>query len=247
MWNLPPPPGFQGLHPDKPLRLYERHLPHWRQEGATYFVTFRLGDSLPQAKLHELESLRREWERRHPPPRSNEDLEQLARETSRRVERWLDEGCGSCLLKHGANRQFLIEALHHFDVPGRTAFPGRPEIPKALPTTPAPRYELGSYVIMPNHVHAIVRPFDESSDPLEEIIGSWKQFSSTRIHRRTGVTGELWQAESYDRIIRDEEHLWRVLQYIAANPLRAKLAQDAFTLWLRPQWKSLGWIFEQSP
>jgi hypothetical protein len=65
MWNLPPPPGFQGLHPDKPVTIYVRHLPHWRQEGATYFVTFRLQDSLPQVKLDELEQWRLEWERQH--------------------------------------------------------------------------------------------------------------------------------------------------------------------------------------
>jgi hypothetical protein len=71
MSNLPSPPGFQGLHPDKPVTTYVRHLPHWRQGGATYFVTFRLGDSLPQSKLDELDQMRREWEQQHPPPRSN--------------------------------------------------------------------------------------------------------------------------------------------------------------------------------
>ena len=39
MWSLPPPPGFQGLRDDLPLTVYEQLLPHWRQEGATYFVT----------------------------------------------------------------------------------------------------------------------------------------------------------------------------------------------------------------
>jgi hypothetical protein len=68
MWNLPPPPGFQGLREDLPLDAYVRHLPHWRQPGATYFVTFRLADSLPKVKLDELAGLRREWERLNPPP-----------------------------------------------------------------------------------------------------------------------------------------------------------------------------------
>src|SRR5262249_62338873 len=66
MWNLPPPPGFQGLHPDNPVTVYQRHLPHWRQDGATYFVTFRLADSLPQSKLDELALLKEAWERQHP-------------------------------------------------------------------------------------------------------------------------------------------------------------------------------------
>ena len=53
-WNREAPPGFQGLHSDIPVTFYYRHLPHWRQDGATYFVTFRLADSLPQMKLREL-------------------------------------------------------------------------------------------------------------------------------------------------------------------------------------------------
>lgn len=48
MWDLCPPPDFQGLRPDRPLTMYHRKLPHWRQDGATYFVTFHLADSLPK-------------------------------------------------------------------------------------------------------------------------------------------------------------------------------------------------------
>ena len=64
MWNLPAPPGFRGFDEHRPVRFYRRHLPHWRQEGITYFVTFRLADALPQAKLRELAAMRKEWLRR---------------------------------------------------------------------------------------------------------------------------------------------------------------------------------------
>jgi putative transposase len=67
-WNLQPPPGFQGLREDLRLTVYEQILPHWRQDRATYFVTFRLDDSLPQSKLRELEFFMAEWQRRHPQP-----------------------------------------------------------------------------------------------------------------------------------------------------------------------------------
>jgi putative transposase len=60
MWNLAIPPGFQGLRENLDLKVYMRHLPHWRQDGATYYVTFRLADSLPQSKLDELAGLRKE-------------------------------------------------------------------------------------------------------------------------------------------------------------------------------------------
>jgi hypothetical protein len=115
MWNLPAPPGFQGLDPDKPLKVYFRHLPHWRQDGATYFVTFRLDDSLPDVKLQQLADFRREWEQKNPPPHSHEQLNQLSLETMRRVERWLDQGMGSCCLKDPSGARFVVDALHHFD------------------------------------------------------------------------------------------------------------------------------------
>ena len=53
--NLPPsPPGFRGLHPDLPIKSYHRRLPHWRQMGAIYFVTFRLAGTIPQQVLDDL-------------------------------------------------------------------------------------------------------------------------------------------------------------------------------------------------
>ena len=109
MWNLPPPPGFQGLRDDLPLEVYTRHLPYWRQAGATYFVTFRLDDSLPQGELHELAEMRLDWERRHRAPQSREALEQLARLMAQRLEGWLDQGMGSCVLKEPA----LAAFVHH--------------------------------------------------------------------------------------------------------------------------------------
>jgi putative transposase len=256
MWNLPPPPGFQGLRQDLPLTCYERHLPHWRQHGATYFVTFRLNDSLPQSKLHELEGIRREWQQKHPQPRTNEQREELARETARRIELWLDQGFGSCILRESQCRAFVVEAMHHFDVGGRPSqavrdagqkFDGGNDVTAQAASggRPSVRYELGCYVVMPNHVHVVVRPLDAKVHSLETIIGSWKQFSGTRINRTRRLTGEHWQEECFDRIIRDEEHLWRVIQYIGRNPVRANLPSEAYSLWIRPQWEALGWRFEK--
>jgi REP element-mobilizing transposase RayT len=223
MWTLPPPPGFQGLDPDKPVTLYRRHLPHWRQDGATYFVTFRLADSLPQGKLDELAFLRAEWERRQAAPHSEAALEELARQLQGRIEHWLDQGMGGCPLKQADLAAFLTSAMHHFD---------------------GERYELDAYIVMPNHAHVLVRPLMPAAHPLEGIVGSWKKYSARRINRQLRCTGDLWQEEIYDRIVRDEEHLWRALQYIGSNPDRAGLRQGSCPLWIRPQWVELGWRFE---
>jgi REP element-mobilizing transposase RayT len=222
VWNLPPPPGFQGLNPENPVTMYLRHLPHWRRDGATYFVTFRLYDSLPQSKLRELDTMRREWERRHPPPQTEDQLQLLARETMRRVERWLDQGMGSCVLKDPALAREMASALRHFD---------------------GQRYELGCFVIMPNHVHAIVRPLQPDTQPLEKILQSWKRHSGLKINQVLGHTGPQWQEESFDRIIRDEEHLYRCIQYVGSNPDKAGLEDREDRLWIRPAWVQLGWGF----
>lgn len=235
MLNLTPPAGFQGLHPHKPLTVYHRSLPRWRQDGASYFVTFRLGDSLPQSYLDELARLKRELEEAHTaqgsrakecrgtalPSRAMDDS--LAHEIQTRCEQWLDQGIGRCLLKEPANAGHVTAAMHHFD---------------------GNRYELGCYVVMPNHVHVLVRPLLPERYPLEELLGSWKKFSARQINAALGEHGELWQEESYDRIVRDEGHLWRVIQYIGSNPRRAGIAIGQFILWIRPEWLKLGWRFE---
>src|SRR5262249_52806372 len=142
-------------------------------------------------------------------------LSELARQMQERTERWLDHGLGSCLLKQPQFAALMTDAMHHFD---------------------GDRYELDCYVIMPNHAHAIVLPLCPASYPLEEIVGSWKKYSSRRINHETQQAGNLWQEESFDRLIRDEEHLWRAIQYIGSNPQRAGLLHGSCSLWLRPQW-----------
>ncbi|MFM8217824.1 MAG: hypothetical protein ACKOJF_02765, partial [Planctomycetaceae bacterium] len=137
---LPPPgpPRFDPLDPDLPLRIYQRRLPHWRQPGATYFVTFRLGDSLPQAKLRQLSQIRSGWLRRNPEPRDESQWQHLAREIAQNAEKWLDEGAGSCLLRDPRAAEELAKAMRqHQHV----------------------RYFLACYCVMPNHCHAVVRPF----------------------------------------------------------------------------------------
>jgi REP element-mobilizing transposase RayT len=203
--------------------VYQRHLPHWRQDGATYFVTFRLADSLPQSKLDELSGLKAEWERRHARPHSDMALDELVRQVQERMECWLDQGMGSCPLKDPFLAALLTSAMHHFD---------------------DDRYELDCFVVMPNHVHVIVRPLKPALYPLAVIVGGWKKYSSRRINRELQRTGDRWQDESFDRILRDEEHLWRAIQYIGSNPDRAGLPRESCPLWIRPAWVELGWQFQ---
>jgi REP element-mobilizing transposase RayT len=107
------------------------------------------------------------------------------------------------------------------------------------------RYELGCYVVMPNHVHAIVRPLLCDTEPLERILQSWKRHTGLAINRHFAQEGALWQEESFDRIIRDEEHLYRAIQYTGGNPDKAGLDRAQCPRWIRPEWEALGWRFEE--
>ena len=93
-------------------------------------------------------------------------------------------------------------------------------------------------------MHVVVRPTQPEIQTLEDILGSWKQFVSGKINSLAGDAGSLWQEEGYDRIIRDEEHLYRVLRYIGRNPKKAGLPLAACPRWVRPDWIALGWKFE---
>jgi REP element-mobilizing transposase RayT len=224
VWNLPPPPGFRGLDPATPLTVYYRHLPHWRQDGASYFVTFRLADSLPKEKLQELALHKEEWEKSHPPPRSSKDWQDFAKQAIARAEAWLDQGMGACWLRQPWAAQIIDKALHFFD---------------------GLRYELGCFVIMPNHVHAVLRPLQPARQPLEKILQSRKRTTAVQINKALSREGELWQEESFDRIIRDQEHLYRCIQYIGNNPRKSQLPKDEWRRWIRPDWESLGWRFDE--
>jgi len=219
-FNLAPPPGFIGCDPDKPIETYTRNLPHWRQDGATYFVTFNLADALPESKKGELRSLRREWEHKHPPPRDEAAWTEFAKTVFRTVEKWMDAGYGKCWFRQPQYAAELHRSILHLH---------------------NKRYEIGCFVIMGNHSHLVIRPFDGVE--LESEIGSIKSVTARFINRREGHQGTIWQQESYDRIIREEEHLYRVVQYIGSNPRRARIPTADWKRWINPEWKAKGWDF----
>src|SRR6266581_288615 len=59
------PSAFVPLDEQRAVRIYQRNLPHWRQEGCAYFVTFRLGDSIPDGVRRRWEYEKQMWLKRH--------------------------------------------------------------------------------------------------------------------------------------------------------------------------------------
>jgi len=92
---------------------------------------------------------------------------------------------------------------------------------------------------MANLCHLIIRPIE--SYTLEDELKSIKSVSARFVNKRESMSGQRWQQESYDHIIRDEKHLYRIVQYIGSNPQRASLPQKKWHRWINPEWRSLGW------
>ncbi len=93
-------------------------LPHWSQQGATYFVTFRLADSLPQSVVRawkaEREALMRMVQSSEQTliPAQRKRLHQLF---SEKVDRYLNAGYGACWMKRNDIAEIVANALRYFD------------------------------------------------------------------------------------------------------------------------------------
>jgi putative transposase len=82
------------------------------------------------------------------------------------------------------------------------------------------RYQLHSFVVMPNHVHVLVTP----SVVATQWLGPLKGFTAHEANRRLGRTGQpFWQGESYDHLVRSGDEAERIQRYIENNPVKAGL------------------------
>jgi putative transposase len=199
--------SFQPFQPEGDVHIHRQNLPHWRQWGGTYFVTARLGDSVPRHVAEKWRADRGRWFREHQ-LNSAADLadadDELSREYHRqftaRFHQLLDAGHGECLLRVpecGALLMSRIIAGHGM------------------------AYHLDAWVIMPNHVHVLIEPAPKQT--LGEIVRHWKGGSAFDINRLRGRKGSLWQREAFDHIVRSGEQLHHFRKYIAENPAKARL------------------------
>lgn len=116
------------------------------------------------------------------------------------VERNLDSGYGSCWLKHEDIAKIVRDGL--FFHSGK-------------------KYELIAWVIMPNHVHILIRPLPGVE--LDAIMHSIKSYTAHEANKILGRSGQFWQPESFDRYIRNQKHFLSVIRYIENNPVKAGL------------------------
>jgi len=201
---------FRGFHPYDDVGITRRRLPHWRQPGVTYFITFRLADSLPQLLLHQWRDERTIWLTWHPPPWDKDEQREYENRFIRRIQAWLDAGMGACHMRRPDVRAQVELCLLQFD---------------------SKRYDVDAFVLMPNHVHAVIKP--ASGYDLSKVLQGIKGVSANRCNRLLGTKCAFWMDESYDHIVRGAEELAVFRNYISRNPVKAGLRSDEYSLQLR--------------
>ena len=84
--------------------------------------------------------------------------------------------------------------------------------------------EIWSWVLMPNHVHLILVPTDQ--DGLRRALSAVHRRYAGHVHARLKRSGHFWQGR-FGCVAMDEAHLGAALRYVALNPVRARLADQA--------------------
>ncbi len=172
----------------------------WYSRG--YLPHFDGGEINQFVTLHLADALPKKVVRSWRIELENEDESIAKLELQRKIEKYIDRGFGKCYLNRESIAQKVQESLLYFH---------------------NERYKMISWVIMPNHIHFLFRPFKNYE--LKDLMHSIKSYSAQKCNKFLERKGTFWQADYFDRFIRDYEHYQNVLRYIRNNPVKVKLCQ----------------------
>jgi putative transposase len=94
-------------------------------------------------------------------------------------------------------------------------------------------FDIIAYVIMPEHVHIIAQP--RGAHNISQFMASFKKHSARKLNRAIGRTSRVWRKEFFDHMVRSDEHLHELIDYIHDNPVRRGLASTA------DRWEFSSW------
>ncbi len=187
-------PGPRAGHPAKYYFAGNPSLPHkgWHERG--YLPHFDARAVVQMVTFRLADSLPRSVYEEIL-SKAKDDLDRLTQ-----LDAMIDEGRGACLLRLPEHAATVRDALQYFD---------------------GVRYRLLAWVIMPNHVHALIEQIEGFR--LGDIVQAWKSFTAKEINKRRSEGGAIWARDYFDRFIRDEPHLAAAILYIEENPVKAGL------------------------
>ncbi len=226
---------LQFFDPKQDFTVAWKTLPHWAQAGTVCFITWRTSDSLPAAAHQRITEARRQLLSENGLDPGGDWKQQLAKRSiaDRGRLQWalfagwdgeLDRGAGACVLARPELSAIVMDSLLHFD---------------------GDRYVLTDAVVMPNHVHLLAAFKDE--DALLAQCTSWKRFTARQINEALKQSGEFWQVEQFDHLVRSSEQFEHYRRYIADNPLKANLSPPSYRLYRKVLAERLAWRGQPQP
>ena len=124
------------------------------------------------------------------------------RERHLQLEAYLDKGRGECHLRRTEIARLVDDAFRFYH---------------------GKRYELGAWVVMPNHIHAL---FKVEEMPVGKIMGQFKEYTAREANKLLGRRGQFWAEDCWDTYMRDPGHELRTRRYIENNPVKAFLVRE---------------------
>lgn len=182
----------------KSITFHRRNLPHYYIPHSTYFITFRVKNSIPLNKLlfikNKYDKLRLK-QKNHSTINENYFYEYDLLLNDFKSCKYLDNQELSDIVKG---------ELYKYD---------------------GKEYKLICYSIMPNHVHLIFH-LTENARSISKIMQSIKRVSAYKINLKLKRNGSFWQSESYDHIVRNEKELLDIINYTLLNPVKAGIVEN---------------------
>ena len=207
---------------------YRRNLPHIHPPGAIFFITFRLAGTLPQHIIQKLQiTMEKEIQQFSSKNQKNkrrlhEAVYRIQKKYFGKFDRLLDQPTsGPVWLRQEKIAGIVKHKLHELD---------------------GHLYHLIAYTIMPNHVHLVIQLNEKAVEkifeknragvgrkqknyPLAKVMQLLKGATAKKCNEALGRTGSFWHHESYDHFVRDEKELYRIIEYVLNNPVKAGLVK----------------------
>jgi len=192
--------------------FYRRKLPHWQPANETFFVTYRLAGSVP---LNIIKEYQEHYLQLKDLPSNQHwaDQKRLQEKHFHLFDDWLDKNL---------NQPYWLQNPDIANI-----------VMDSLLFGHIKKYLLWASCLMGNHVHILIST-NADSPPLYKILQDHKKFTALKSNRVLKRSGQFWDHESFDTIIRDNKHFFSVVTYILNNPVKAGLVK---------KWDDWRWTF----
>jgi putative transposase len=192
--------------------FYKRKLPHWQPPDETFFVTYRLAGSLPVSVIN---SLKENYIllKNQPDDQGTERAGVLREDHFHAFDNALEKNLNEPhWIRNNEVANIIMESL---------LFNNNKQ------------YTLHCACLMSNHVHTLLSTLP-GSKLLNTILQNHKKFTAVQSNKVLGRSGTFWAEESFDTLIRNNAHFWRVVNYILQNPVKAGIVQH---------WSDYKWTY----